>query len=385
MILNPKPEWVEPSFSVYYLDIVYSCPTVLEIDFLVIFKGALLSIEVEDRPTNIPRKSLKYFVNGVCRHPVIYSNINSSSDKDKTKCDTSWVLGINIAMPTLIDCSTIRDWLKNFLENNKRFIFQMKYERSQLFIIDNFMCALLIYSSPLICNTLIMKSNILKHVLNSFELARFRADLIKKVKILEERDYEGKFTNEGTCDLSSKNQTREKFQNIRSMIVIVPTVRSRYFYKELERFIKRKHSIKNLFPDLEKLVFVYTEESYKDAESIIQIVEGSVGNNVQVERRKVKKDKIGKTVKDLAICELTQDVFILTIGEVPKSELINLMDPIPNTKFGALVWRSQVYSDGLEKLIEKVLKCKEEKAGCEHKEVSREGGIEKIELQILEI
>ncbi|MEM1583717.1 MAG: hypothetical protein QXF28_07335 [Nitrososphaerota archaeon] len=376
MIFNLKPEWVEPSFSIYYLDIVYSYPAILEVDFLSIFKGALLSVEVENEPTNIPRKSLKYFVNGVCRYPVVYFSINSSSDKDETESDTKWVRESGITIPTLVDCQTMKEQLRNFLENNRSTIIQKKNERSQLFTIDNFLCALLVYSSPLICDILLMKSSILEHVLNSFEVAGFRASLIKKAKLLEKRDDGWRSNNGGTCNPSIENQAKEKFQSIRSIIMIIPIVRSMYFHTELKRFIEEKGDIKCLFPNLEKLVFVYTKESCEDAKTIISVVMGKNRNDIQTDKREVNKNEIGEIVKNLAAYELPKDVLILTIGEVPKSELIKFIDPILNTRLGILLWRLNVYKEKLEKFIEEALNCKK---------VSDVGGIEKIELQLLEI
>lgn len=351
MIFDHDPEWVEPSFSIYYFDMVYSHPVVLEIDFLAIFKGALLSIEIEKNLGEIPRKSLKYFVNGACRHPVLYSSGTISS----IKSGKLWTQETNISTPTLVSYSVIRCWLKQFLdlENYKYNNIKWKLERNKLFVIDNFMCSLLLYGSPSICNILLKNNNILRHVTDSFELAKFRASLIKKVKLLEDLDCGEVASHEKVPNSASMHQAVDKNQPVRSLILVIPIVRSKFFYAELKRFMKRD-DVHNLLSSLEKLVFVYTEDSREDASTIISVFRENLGDKVQLDKMEVKRFEIAKTVRDLAVNHLPKEVLILFIGEVPKRELVKLMDLPPTIRFGTLTWRAIVHENAFEKFIEEL-------------------------------
>lgn len=378
------PIWVEPSFSIYYFDIVYSYPKILEIDFLVVFKGGLLSIEIERKRKlkDAVAKSLKYFVNGACRIPTIYLIDDSIANDGTPKLSE-----ISLSTPSLVDKSKISKIFKcsefrELLKKSRDCIFnKMIHERKQLFTINNFIRTLLIYGSPLICRILLDRNGILKHVIDSFGLVQMNVELIQQAKLLKGGDVNiEKYCKEVDNQYKECKSEEDSALTIKSMIVIVPILGSKYFHKRLKEFIERS-DVREILLSLEKLVFVYTYESRGDAERIISIIKDCFKEKSStIEEKIVKREEIAETVKNLAVNQLPRDVCVLIIGEIPKRELLKLLDlPQHNVRIQTVTWRPSICEEALREHITTILDEDSIRDGSCNRE------IEKVELYAVEI
>ena len=359
MILPIKPLYIEPGFKIYYFDMVYSYPHVLEIDLLITFRGGILSIELErEGLESLSRKSLKYFLNGFTRYPVtyFYPSIDNISPSN-----------VGISMPVVMDCSTLKSWaiFNELLRLGLYRILPAKEaERSKIFAIDNFLCSLLLYGAPAICENLFMDASFMKHI-ESSSLALRRVKIIKEVKRLRSLgDWENPNITNQSMDHSENLQAK-------SMITFIPILENENLRKQIAKSLIHLITEK---PSLAEIRVLHTKESRKHAEEIINEVKTNLKRYVDLANIEVERSSITARIRELIINELGRDTVLLIIGEFPKRELLKLVDVAQSYSIECklLIWRPRIRKD-LNAIIEDI----EKKCSLEE--------IEKLELQAVSI
>jgi len=225
MILSVRPVCIEPGFKIYYFDMVYSYPQVLEIDLLVTFKGGMIAIELERSGLkNAIQKSLKYFVNGLARYPVVYCY--------KSIEDSNSLSSEGISAPIIVGELRLgdQDFFNIQIHNIK------EKERAEIFSIDNFLCSLLIYGAPIICEKL-LTDIFMKHVVESSNLIQQRIKVINEVKRLKinfeskhERNISSKIRNSSYDSTSS---------DARTIIIFIPKLENEGLRAHIAKYLKK--------------------------------------------------------------------------------------------------------------------------------------------------
>jgi len=337
MILPINPLHIEPGFKIYYFDMVYSYPQVLEVDLLVLFKGGILSIELEKESIKrLARKSLKYFINGLTRYPVIYfyPSIDNTSLSD-----------VDVSNPVVMDYSMLKNKgiLNVLLGPNIQQIWAVKEaERSKIFAIDNFLCSLLLYGAPAICENL-FTDTFMKHIQSS-TLALHRVRIIKETKRL--RSLRGWENSNVTNQLMNNSGDLQ----VRSMITFIPRLENENLRKQIAK------SLKNLIrekPFLAEITVLYTEKSREHAEEIINELKTNLDTGITLTGIEVDRDSIAARIKELIISKLDKDIMLLIIGEFPKRELLRLVGIIKSRPIECklLTWRPKI-----QKTFEEVIR-----------------------------
>jgi len=143
--------YVEPSFSVYYPDMVYVNPQTIEVDLLLVLNGGYICIELKDNPAKAHEDSLKYFINALAPQPVIYM-----SKKPLEKGESQ----VQLPNPLLIPPDNeliLKNQLLSELEKWRQKVGEFEEERRDFFSLDNFLCMLLLYASPMVCKEVLEK------------------------------------------------------------------------------------------------------------------------------------------------------------------------------------------------------------------------------------
>jgi|GEM_PF-4695642 len=325
-----KGAHIEPSFHLYHPDMVYSNPRIAEIDILLLLNGGYVCIELKEEPQSSPIDSLKFFQNGLGSQAVLYM-----SKKSLGHGEASNVAVLNPLIITREDF--ISEKLKEWVDNLPKF----RKKRREFFSIDNFLCALLLYGSPGICNLLLPSKresykgpDLVVPFDRSEDLddfIKYRISLIKLVKGLTRDTHEGRFneTAEGEVgDLKSKK-----------LVILIPTL-SPSFLKEVVRSIEliiEEMRSKTELEGLPEVVLLCTERSSDYCKKLqCKLGEGLSKIKSEVARLEEWSSK--------AVEEASGGGTILLIGEVPKRILIELVDKIyekrdESIKLASLLWR----------------------------------------------
>jgi hypothetical protein len=358
MVLKVDPVYIEPGFKIYYFDMIYSYPQILEIDLLIAFRGGLLSIELEkENLGDLSRKSLKYFLNGFTRYPVVYLY---------PSIDSKLLSNINILTPAIMDCSILKgeEILSKLRDPNLQQIWTAKVtERFKVFAIDNFLCSLLVYGAPAICESL-LTDIFMKH-LRSSTLTLHRVGMIRKVKRL------GRLKGWENTSVRSQLTNNSGDLQVRSIITFIPRLENENLRKQIAK------SLKNLIKEkssLDEITVLYTEKSREHAEEIINELKTNLDTGINLTGIEVDKDSIAAKIKELNISKLDRDIMLLIIGEFPKRELLKLVDVIKSRPMECklLMWRPKI-----QKTFEEIIRNVEHRCSLEE--------VEKLELVSLSV
>ncbi|MCL7390193.1 MAG: hypothetical protein LZ173_09755 [Thaumarchaeota archaeon] len=348
MIPSVKPVCIEPGFKIYYFDIVYSYPQVLEIDLLITFRGGIVAIELERNGLkNAIQKSLKYFVNGLARYPVVYCY--------KSIEDSKYLSSEGISAPIIVGDLKLgdQDFFEMFLKDYMQIHDIKEKERAEIFSIDNFLCSLLIYGAPIICEKL-LTDIFMKHVIESSNLIQQRIKVINEVKRLKIN-----FESKHGRNISSKirNSSYDSTSSdARTIIIFIPKLENEKLRARIADHLKEL--FKN--PSVEKVRILYTERSCEHAIEIISRVgeEEHIGRGVELKFIKVEVNSISTKIRELVDKEpQKKDVMVLIVGEFPKRELLKLVEIIrPHTiECKLLMWRPKQKS--LHEVIKNIREC----------------------------
>jgi hypothetical protein len=348
MILSVKPVCIEPAFKIYYFDMVYSYPQVLEIDLLITFRGGIVAIELERNGLkNAIQKSLKYFVNGLARYPVVYCY--------KSIEDSKYLSREGISPPVIVGDLKLgdQDLFEMFLKDYMQIHDIKEKERAEIFSIDNFLCSLLIYGAPIICEKL-LTDIFMKHVIESSNLIQQRIKVINEVKRLKIN-----FESKHGRNISSKirNSSYDSTSSdARTIIIFIPKLENEKLRARIADHLKEL--FKN--PSVEKVRILYTERSCEHAIEIISRVgeEEHIGRGVELKFIKVEVNSISTKIGELVDKEpQKKDVMVLIVGEFPKRELLKLVEIIrPHTiECKLLMWRPKQKS--LDEVIKNIREC----------------------------
>jgi len=166
----------ERSFHVYYFDMIYSNPTIVEIDVLLMLRGGLVAIEEESGSPSVEdfiEIIGKQFSKGGGALPILYS----PEGKEMANLKTANIYPFD------------RKNLNQILKEEKEFKpFDREglkgKDRSDLFSLDNFLCALLLFGSPAISHRL---AKWIRRTFRDFELVRRRCEILEEVKGIREK------------------------------------------------------------------------------------------------------------------------------------------------------------------------------------------------------
>jgi len=357
MNISIEPICIEPGFKIYYFDMVYSYPQVLEIDFLVAFRGGILLIELERELKNIARKSLKYFTNGLTRYPVIY--IHRSMDDESLSNQ-------NTSAPVVTGNLILEG--RDFFETPPIDIMQIhnikEEERAEVFSVDNFLCSLLMYGAPNICERL-LTDVFIKHVIEFSNLIQQRVKVINEVKRLK-INFEGKYRRD-RCGRIRSSRHNSTAINARAIVTFIPKLENEGLRTRIA------NCLKNFFlnPSLKEVIILHTEKSCEHARDIVSRIKGGegIGRDVRLEFIKVDVSSISTKIRELVDKEFQRDAIILIVGEFPKRELLKLIEVARSHSIEcrSLIWRPK------QEPLGKVIKNMQEKRSLE--------GVEDLELR----
>lgn len=351
LALQFKPCYVEPAFTLYYPDMVYSNPRIAEVDLLLIFEGGYVCVELKKKASKAPEDSLKYFVNGLAQQPVFYVY----SERENFG-------GIQYPAPSLIPRKGL-DFLDGLIGGEgdlRSYMHLVKEERGKLFSLDNFLRLLLIYGSPSVCKS-ILSSTFLSKLANEFQLVNIRRLQINKVKFLDRVVADNALSSVQT--VSENNATKY----VDKLIAVITILRNKTLQqrvaKAISDFVK---------PSTREVILLCTGESKKDAEEVKKMLDPSVQARIEV--IEIKQDENVEEAWASGILKLCEHTcMILFVGEVPKGVLVKIVEMCeskePKPRLAVLAWKPQL---DLERLMQ----------GLKVGDVME---VEKVELNVIEL
>jgi len=325
--------YLEPSFIVYYPDIVYTNPRIAEIDILLLLNGGYICIELKKDPQESPKDSLKFFSDGLGSQAVLYISSKPLGPEA--------ISGVGILNPLIISRDNFpfeklkkwREYLTKFFE-----------ERRKFFSIDNFLCTLILYGSPEICNLLLSEKGDSDSIVpfdrprELNDLIRHRISLIKCVKGLapSPENYINKIVENDKIESAKGGK----------LVVLIPIISPSLLNKVVE-------SIKNLGKSAE-IVLLCTDKSSDNCKMIeCELMKKGLG--------KLKTDSVKiEEWSSRAVEEALGGGTILLAGEIPKNVLIELVNKIHEKEGGSielasLLWRpvpKNKFGEELKEVIE---------------------------------
>jgi len=332
--LQLEPKWVEPAFTLYYPDMVYSNPLIAEVDLLLMFEGGYACVELKREAPDAPRDSLKYFVNGLAQQPVFYAHPEFKGDFG----------GMQYPTPFLTSLSKL---LSKLVGEDPCCVNSMVEERRKLFSLDNFLRLLLIYGSPNACKG-ILDHDFLSRLANEFQLVRTRFLQIHKVKLLRREDDIAR-----PAQIASKDNVT---QQVTKVIVMTPILNNEILRQRVAEAVcdyVLKISAKSV-------IFVCTTRSRGDAKELTDKVKPEVESKIQAEvGMEVVEERQGEGVekawadKALKLCEDSCTTCVmLFVGEVPKGVLVKVAEALESEKskikLAVMTWMPHL---NLEKLM----------------------------------
>lgn len=287
------PVWVEPSFCVYYLDMVYSEPRIVEADFLLAYPKGYIFAELKNKMSTVAKDSLKFLIDGLSNHVAVYFYKNSSDIGEA-----------GMPFPMSFSQSEILQIIKRYQvkEVNDRVV----SVREEAFSIDNFLSNLIVYGSPRIVRFLTERGkNPLEHLK---DLLEFRIRLLRVTKGLEEAEF---------CDLK-KSLFRKRLSPFQpekmkgKAVVLFPAIENENLVDRLGRT-----SVKFLKGWAKDVVVLYTQKSKNCAQKYINCLKN---RGIKAGGEEVGLDEWAeRTVENAGM-----EGIILLVGEVPKSVLRDL-------------------------------------------------------------
>ena len=155
----------ERSFHVYYFDMIYSNPAIVEIDVLLMLRGGLVAIEEEKGEPgegDILKIIGKQFDKGEGGLPIFYSPE-----------------GRNVANLKVTNIYPFdREEINRILNKTKEFEVKEE-ERAEVFSLDNFLCALLLFGAPAVIQSLV---GWIEKNFGNFKLIKRRCEVLREVK-----------------------------------------------------------------------------------------------------------------------------------------------------------------------------------------------------------
>jgi len=265
---------------------------------------------------------------------------------------SSDMANVTISIPIVMDCPKLSDETisNNFFRDDiQRFGEARDKERPEIFAVDNFLCSLLLYGAPLICQKL-LTDIFMKHIIESSELAKYRVEVIKEVKRLGII----KIGREN-LNISKKHIDDSENINVKSMVTFIPKLENENLRAQVAQYIKKliKES------PISEVRILHTKESHKHAEDIILEVERCIRRDVNVTPIQVERGFITTKIERLITNELKEDVILLIIGEFPKRELLKLIDVALShpVKLRLLMWRPRIQKSSGEAIKDIRDKC----------------------------
>jgi hypothetical protein len=320
----PKPLYVEPAFTLYYPDMVYSNPRIAEVDLLVIFEGGYACVELKRRETRAAEDSLKYFVIGLAQQPVFYAHGGSQSELGTVHHPTPFLVPWEKLRQQLVgDESQLRSYVESVAEG-----------RGELFSLDNFLRLLLVYGSPSVCEAL-LSSPFLSRLSEKFQLVKTRFSQTCAVKLIP-------------CKSDSQHQVQGASgdrapERVEKIVAVIPTLNSEVYQKLVAKAIERYASSASA----REVILTCTRRSERDALGILEVLEksGRVQARKEVvegERRKDLEEAWAERI--LELCETS--CAVLFVGEVPKGVLTKFAENFARRerkpKLAALVWKPKL-------------------------------------------
>jgi hypothetical protein len=330
--------YLEPSFVVYYPDIVYTNPRIAEIDILLLLNGGYICIELKKDPQESPKDSLKFFSDGLGSQAVLY--ISSKPLGPEV------ISGVGILNPLIISRDNFAfEKLKKWREYLTKFC----AERHKFFSIDNFLCTLILYGSPEICNLLLSEKGDSDSIVpfdrprELNDLIRHRISLIKCVKGLTAHP-----PSENYIDKIVENDKIESAKGGK-LVVLIPLISPSLLNKAAE-------SIKNL-REFAEIVLLCTDKSFDNCKMMERELMKKGLENLETDSVKIEE------WSSRAVEEASGGGTILLVGEIPKNVLIELVNKIHekgggSIELASLLWRPVLKSEFKEEL-EKVIEGKE--------------------------
>jgi len=337
-----KPEdvkFVEPSFIVYYPDMVYANPKILETDLLLVLKGACIFVEIEDSlsPKSIVTKwAGKQLDSGLLAQPILYFVPSQEEAKDPPIADSPCSPPILLPKPMLK--ALVKNELKPLIEE---IIKELQDWRAKCFSLDNFMCILLAYSSPVVCKWLVGEAELGRYAEEGFGLLAKRIEMLNVAKGLGP----GKVRISGSIeDLI----TKEEFKPAR-VIVLIPLLRSHVLHQKIAEAIA--DYVINLAKEDIDLFLICTAESKGDAEAVRKLLREKGLKKIEVyssPRGRLAEESMEVAGKGPSIIVLT--------GEIPKDVVLKLAEftasRLNEVKLAVTAWKPdlRIFPDRIREL-----------------------------------
>jgi hypothetical protein len=320
----PKPLYVEPAFTLYYPDMVYSNPRIAEVDLLVIFEGGYACVELKRRASRAAEDSLKYFVISLAQQPVFYAHSGSQGELGTVHHPT----------PFLVPWEKLRQQLVGDESQLSSYVESIAEGRKELFPLDNFLRLLLVYGSPSVCEAL-LSSPFLSRLSEKFQLVKTRFSQICAVKLIP-------------CKSDPPHQAQGASggpapERVEKIVAVIPTLNSEVYQKLVAEAIE-------CYADrisAREVILTCTRRSERDAVGILEMLEKSW--RVQAYKEVVESGR-GKDLEKAwaeRISELCETSCVaLFVGEVPKGVLTKLAESFARgerkPKLAVLVWKPKL-------------------------------------------
>jgi hypothetical protein len=346
----PKPLWVEPTFTLYYPDMVYSNPLIAEIDLLLIYEGGFVCVELKRKASDVAADSFKFFVNGLAPQPVFYVYSEASH------------LSLHYMKPFTASWDQLRDLVGDMLRVDEQAI----RERERLFSLDNFLRILLIFGSPGISDA-VSHVKFLKVLSEASPLVKKRFLQIKAVRgmKLDKKISEQRPLREGAEPVSKKTGNVDRF------VAVIPTIRNKHLLKKIAGALKEyvsQSSSEDLTDKGVETTLLCTKKSEEDAKMLTKELEGG---RITVRIVPVE-ESTAEDLEDAWVKKLRENCrdncVVLFVGEVPKGVITKIAELAEGLKVAVVMWRPRI---DIEKM----------------KTILREGGdmpIEEVRLDVVE-